>query len=270
MPKAKPCKDHLGNKFLSVKDMCRYYFTYPSLYRNRMRAGWSTEDALTTIKNLKVTDNLKILKPIDDTHYKCEHYNKNIIMTRDQIHLIIQKNTRKYKNLKRRTHMKITDITTLFVGYSKSDNFRILINAENQEIAQELANEYANDSNLDNMTVSELTDNDLSKCFDCDYVITETDETTNTTNETWFVISTQEGSVDYKPYKSYKSAYDAMKKEYEYCSFDPNDYDGEGICEIDDYTAYVDSPEDGYQRHWAIINASELETDWKKKFSKKR
>lgn len=68
-------------------------------------------------------------------------------------------------------HMEVTeltedDIATLFVGYSKSDDFRILINAESQEEAQQYADEY-----IGNMEVTKLTETDLSKCLD--YIITE-------------------------------------------------------------------------------------------------
>ena len=41
------CCDHLGNKFKSQAEMCRYYGVEPRIYRNRIRLGWTIADALT-------------------------------------------------------------------------------------------------------------------------------------------------------------------------------------------------------------------------------
>lgn len=54
MPKGIPAndkfetKDHLGNTFASVSDMCRHYGIPNSTYNNRIRRGWTVEQALTT------------------------------------------------------------------------------------------------------------------------------------------------------------------------------------------------------------------------------
>lgn len=41
------CKDHLGNEYTSVGDMCNYYNINRSTYENRLERGMSLEDALT-------------------------------------------------------------------------------------------------------------------------------------------------------------------------------------------------------------------------------
>lgn len=43
---AKPCTDHLGNKFDSVTDMCRYHGVAISTFGNRRLKGASLEQAL--------------------------------------------------------------------------------------------------------------------------------------------------------------------------------------------------------------------------------
>ena len=44
----KPCKDHLGNEYPSVKQMCEHYNIHRATYYERIRNGWSIEAALTT------------------------------------------------------------------------------------------------------------------------------------------------------------------------------------------------------------------------------
>ena len=67
--------------------------------------------------------------------------------------------------------MKAVDMTNLYVGYNKEEDFRILICAlEGEKEAQRLANEYASDNNMnESFEISEF--NDLNTHFDCDYVI---------------------------------------------------------------------------------------------------
>ena len=67
--------------------------------------------------------------------------------------------------------MKITDISGLYVGYSKKDNFRILIAANDKKEAKDFADSYAEDSKLGTMEVEELTEDDLDAQFDCDYLV---------------------------------------------------------------------------------------------------
>lgn len=68
--------------------------------------------------------------------------------------------------------MKITDIEGLWVGYSKEDDFRILIAAEEEIFAEIAAKKYCEDSGLSGeMTVEELTSDNIDLCFDCDYIV---------------------------------------------------------------------------------------------------
>lgn len=43
----KPCTDHLGRKFASVRERAEFYGMIPSVVHNRMKAGWNLEQALT-------------------------------------------------------------------------------------------------------------------------------------------------------------------------------------------------------------------------------
>ena len=68
--------------------------------------------------------------------------------------------------------MKVTDMTNLYVGYNKKENFRILICAlEGEKEAQRLANEYAIDSGMEEFEIREFGEFDTNIHFDCDYVI---------------------------------------------------------------------------------------------------
>jgi hypothetical protein len=42
------CTDHLGNRYPSMNKMCARYGLERSLFKYRMNAGWTLEDALTT------------------------------------------------------------------------------------------------------------------------------------------------------------------------------------------------------------------------------
>lgn len=46
-PRNKEVKDHLGNSFDSIRDMCRFWNTSEHVYRQRVVAGMSLKDALT-------------------------------------------------------------------------------------------------------------------------------------------------------------------------------------------------------------------------------
>lgn len=57
--KSKICKDHLGNEFANIFQMCSYYRVSESKYRSRIAHGWTLEEALTGIrKHKQVTDHL--------------------------------------------------------------------------------------------------------------------------------------------------------------------------------------------------------------------
>lgn len=44
-------EDHLGNKYSSLKDMCKFYGVSRSLYSYRIKQGWSLKDALEKTSN---------------------------------------------------------------------------------------------------------------------------------------------------------------------------------------------------------------------------
>lgn len=46
-PRNKEVKDHLGNSFKSIRDMCRFWNTTESVYTHRISIGMSVQDALT-------------------------------------------------------------------------------------------------------------------------------------------------------------------------------------------------------------------------------
>lgn len=79
-------------------------------------------------------------------------------------------------------------------------------------------------------------------------------------NEKHFLITTGEGGDhSIRAFKSYKSAYNAMKRAYKQYEFDTSEL-GYGTCYITDKDAYVDSPDDGWQRHWIITTLTELDS----------
>ena len=49
-PNSKACIDHLGNEFISIVEMCKYWHITPDLYKGRLRDGWSLEETLTIPK----------------------------------------------------------------------------------------------------------------------------------------------------------------------------------------------------------------------------
>ena len=67
--------------------------------------------------------------------------------------------------------MKVNELTNLWVGYNATEDFRILICALDTEEAQEIANEYRFDTNMEG--TFEITEFDNTEThFDCDYVLT--------------------------------------------------------------------------------------------------
>lgn len=70
--------------------------------------------------------------------------------------------------------MKITEMQNLFSVYDETDNFRLLVLAENADEAKQLARIYATDANLSNdFVISDEIDTDMN--FDCDRVISKND-----------------------------------------------------------------------------------------------
>lgn len=70
--------------------------------------------------------------------------------------------------------MKITEMQNLFSAYDETDNFRLLVLAENADEAKQLACIYAADANLSNdFIISDEIDTDMN--FDCDRVISKND-----------------------------------------------------------------------------------------------
>lgn len=62
MLEKKACKDHLGNEYESLGEMCRAYGIIRQTYRKRINYGWSIKDALTkkvkASKRMAYTDHL--------------------------------------------------------------------------------------------------------------------------------------------------------------------------------------------------------------------
>lgn len=77
-------------------------------------------------------------------------------------------------------------------------------------------------------------------------------------NDTWYVIYSGEGNTNIKKFNTYHAAYAHMLDQYNDYKFDLTDYDNEGTCRIDTDSAFIDSPEDGWQRHWLITNLKQV------------
>ena len=75
----------------------------------------------------------------------------------------------------------------------------------------------------------------------------------------WFLIYKGEGSeMNITPYKSEAEAKEAMRNEYGMYCFYKEGFTCYGDCWIRELDAYVDSPDDGWQRRWVIIPEDEL------------
>ena len=62
--------------------------------------------------------------------------------------------------------------TNLFIGYNEEEDFRILICADDEFIAKEMADIYRVDAGLEGkFKIEELKDEVIAMRFDCDYVI---------------------------------------------------------------------------------------------------
>lgn len=70
----KPYKDHLGNEFKSITDMCKHWKISTSVFNRRLQNGMSIEQALTALKRTHdCKDHLGNVFPNQDA--MCEHYN---------------------------------------------------------------------------------------------------------------------------------------------------------------------------------------------------
>ncbi len=85
----KPCKDHLGNEYGSISEMCEKYGITQQLYSNRRNLGWSIKDILTKPVYFR-----GISETVDHlgnsfASVKCmaEHYGLNEHIVRDRLHL---------------------------------------------------------------------------------------------------------------------------------------------------------------------------------------
>ena len=75
----------------------------------------------------------------------------------------------------------------------------------------------------------------------------------------WFLIYKGEGSeMNIPPYKSEADAKEAMHNEYGMYCFDKEELTGYGDSWIREFDAYVDDPDDGWQRRWTIIPEDDL------------
>ena len=69
-----PIEDHLGNKFSSVKAMCRHYGIKPSTYRARINKGMSVEDALKLEDMNKISVKDHLGNEFSSINDMCRHY----------------------------------------------------------------------------------------------------------------------------------------------------------------------------------------------------
>ena len=66
--------------------------------------------------------------------------------------------------------MKANEMTNLWVGYNETEDFKILICASDEIEAEEIAESYKNDTNLEGKFEIKEFCNTEEK-FDCDYVV---------------------------------------------------------------------------------------------------
>jgi predicted nucleic acid-binding Zn ribbon protein len=71
--------------------------------------------------------------------------------------------------------MLIKDINNIWSAYNKDQNFRMLVVAEDENEAYEIAKEYGKDAGIDGEF--EITTADINAHYDCDYILTANDKT---------------------------------------------------------------------------------------------
>lgn len=84
----KMCKDHLGNKFNSITEMCKHWGIRVMLYQQRVKLGWSLEKCLTF--QVKVVKKPFVCKDHLGNDYTsitnmCEHYHINPCVFRNRL-----------------------------------------------------------------------------------------------------------------------------------------------------------------------------------------
>jgi len=67
--------------------------------------------------------------------------------------------------------MKITDMNNLWMGCNEEEDFNILICANEEKEAQEIADGYARDTGMKGKFI--ICDFDVDTRIDCDYILTE-------------------------------------------------------------------------------------------------
>lgn len=85
---SKPCTDHLGNRFNSIKGMCKHYNISVNTYNTRVKLGWSVEKILTTpVKAIKLKEIVKdhLGNTFASVSAMCRHYNINVYTYKDRI-----------------------------------------------------------------------------------------------------------------------------------------------------------------------------------------
>lgn len=76
MPKT-PCKDHLGNTFDTMKEMCEYHNISKGAFEQRIKKNWTLKDALTIpLKDETCTDHIGNEFP--SITAMCKHYGLTI------------------------------------------------------------------------------------------------------------------------------------------------------------------------------------------------
>ena len=76
-------KDHLGNVYKSMDEMCRKYKITKNKLNYRLRAGWSLKDALTKGNKSNVKDHLG--NSFDSVQDMCNTYNITIPELEDRL-----------------------------------------------------------------------------------------------------------------------------------------------------------------------------------------
>lgn len=66
--------DHLGQKFSSIREMCKHWNLNENLYRNRRKKDWTIEEALTGKQNTNIVYDFDG-NPFPSLKAMLEHYN---------------------------------------------------------------------------------------------------------------------------------------------------------------------------------------------------
>lgn len=163
--KTKPITDHLGNTYDSIIAMCRAYGLAYNKYSNRIKAGWSQEDALTKKHSNEIKDHKG--NTFRSKELMCKHYHisKSLYERRKAENWPLDQ----ILKTRRSTHrdLYILDYPTNLVNDIISDmaDINILTSEQIKKIAK-LANQTLNCRQLDvikyryknKMTLQEIAD----------------------------------------------------------------------------------------------------------------